>query len=99
MAGYARAARALRLGGLLVPAFRGRCVATAAIRPPVYLIRYPPPRGPCHARNPGRLAPITTRPAAVAMLEPAKKRSARAVGAVPWASAQGIYLTDRVSQL
>jgi len=25
--------------------------------------RYPPPRGPCHARNPGRLAPITTRPA------------------------------------
>ena len=83
MAGYARAARALRLGGLLVPAFRGRCVATAAIRPPVYLIRHPPPRGPCHARNPGRLAPITNRPAAVAMLEPAKKRSARAVGAVP----------------
>ena len=28
-------ARALRLGGLLVSAFRGRCVATAAIRPPV----------------------------------------------------------------
>src|SRR5215472_14699497 len=34
-------ARALRPGGLLVSAFRGRCVATAAIRPPVYLIRYP----------------------------------------------------------
>ena len=28
-------ARALRPGGLLVPAFRGRCVATAAIRPPI----------------------------------------------------------------
>jgi len=25
--------------------------------------RYPPPRGPCHARNPGRLAPVTNRPA------------------------------------
>jgi hypothetical protein len=25
--------------------------------------RYPPPRGPCHARNPGWLAPITNRPA------------------------------------
>ena len=25
--------------------------------------RDPPPRGPCHARNPGRLAPITSRPA------------------------------------
>ena len=31
-------ARALRLGGLLVSAFRGRCVAIAAIRPPGYLI-------------------------------------------------------------
>ena len=31
-------ARALGLGGLLVPAFRGRCVAIAAIRPPGYLI-------------------------------------------------------------
>jgi hypothetical protein len=34
-------ARALRLGGLLLFAFRGLCVATAAIRPPIYLIRYP----------------------------------------------------------
>ena len=34
-------ARALRLGGLLVSAFRGLCVAIAAIRPPVYLIRHP----------------------------------------------------------
>ena len=34
-------ARALRLGGLLVSAFRGLCVAIAAIRPPIYLIRYP----------------------------------------------------------
>jgi hypothetical protein len=25
--------------------------------------RYPPPRGPCRARNPGRLAPVTNRPA------------------------------------
>ena len=56
-------ARALRLGGLLVSAFRGRCVAIAAIRPPGYLIRYPPPRGPCHARNPGRPAPVASRPA------------------------------------
>ena len=31
-------ARALRPGGLLVSAFRGLCVAIAAIRPPVYLI-------------------------------------------------------------
>jgi len=31
-------ARALRLGGLLVSALRGLCVAIAAIRPPVYLI-------------------------------------------------------------
>ena len=30
--------RALRLGGLLVSALRGLCVAIAAIRPPVYLI-------------------------------------------------------------
>ena len=30
--------RALRLGGLLLFAFRGPCVAIAAIRPPVYLI-------------------------------------------------------------
>ena len=79
-------ARALRLGGLLVSAFRGLCVAIAAIRPPVYLIATRRRAGPAMPGNRARLAPITTRPAAVAMLEPAKKRSARAVGAVPWAS-------------
>ena len=54
--------RALRLGGLLLSAFRGLCVAIAAIRPPVDLIRCPR-RGPGQARNPGRPAPITSRPA------------------------------------
>ena len=34
-------ARALRLGGLLVSAFRGLCVAIAAIRPPITSSRYP----------------------------------------------------------
>ena len=49
--------RALRLGGLLLSPFRGLCVATAAIRPPIYLIRYPRRRaGLSHARKPGRLA-------------------------------------------
>src|SRR6516225_5565880 len=49
-------ARALGLGGLLLSAFRGPCVATAAIRPPIYLIRYPRRRGPqpCPETGPAR---------------------------------------------
>jgi len=56
-------ARAAGLGGLLVAAFagplRGHRRTPAARLPP----RYPPPRGPGQARDPGRLAPITSRPA------------------------------------
>jgi len=43
--------RALRLGGLLVSAFRGRCVAIAAIRPPVYLIATRRRAGPAMPGN------------------------------------------------
>ena len=75
-------ARALRLGGLLVSAFRGLCVATAAIRPPVYLIATRAAAGLSHARNPGRLAPITDRPAVMfADGSPRVRRSVRSAKA------------------
>ena len=48
-------ARALRLGGLLVSALRGRCVAIAAIRPPGYLIATRRRAGlPCPQSGPAR---------------------------------------------
>ena len=55
-------ARALRLGGLLVSAFRGLCVAIAAIRPPVYLIATRRRAGPA-LPGIGAGSPVTSRPA------------------------------------
>ena len=63
-------ARALRPGGLLVSAFRGLCVATAAIRPPIYLVatRVAARALPCPESGPtratgrlGSLASVTER--------------------------------------
>jgi hypothetical protein len=57
---YVRALQLRRTAGFRFPGpLRGHRRNPAARLPH----RYPPPRGPCHARNPGRLAPVTSRPA------------------------------------